>query len=98
MAERIDPDAPDEVEQRVSVDIGDGAPDRMVDHDARHDRVALEAGGDVLVLALPERDTPGPRHDRPQVDLLVAQTSLADVWFALHCPRPSWKTNSRCMA
>ena len=43
MAERVDADAADEVEERVAVHVGDGAALRVVDGDACHHRIALEA-------------------------------------------------------
>jgi hypothetical protein len=49
--ESADVDAADEVEVRVAVDVGDSAPPPLLDDDAGHDRVALQAGRGVGVLA-----------------------------------------------
>jgi hypothetical protein len=47
MAERVDPDASDEVEERIAIDVRDGASTRLIDDDTCHYGVPLQAWCDV---------------------------------------------------
>lgn len=50
VAKAVHADSADDVEKGIAVDIGYSAARRMVDHHARHQREALQAGGDVLIF------------------------------------------------
>src|SRR5262245_38816127 len=71
MAERVDPDAADEVEKRVAVDVGYRASLGVVDDDAGLPCVSLKARSDDLVFAFSERATLRSRHFRDELCVLI---------------------------
>ena len=71
VTQRVHTDAADDVEERIAVDVGDGAAERGFDGHSGLDRVALEPRRDVRVLSSTQGNALRPGHERLQVDLLI---------------------------
>src|SRR4029078_3541965 len=81
VAERADGDAADEVEELVAVDVGDLGALGVIEHDAGHQRVALRAGGEVLVLLRTQRLALGPRHRGDETAVLIRRLRHRAVFY-----------------